>query len=284
MKIPFFFLLLSMFSFSVKAQIVIPFHLVDGYILINAEVNNVKGRLLFDTGTSGSFMINNNIVQLEKDNFLTTGSTGSNQKLDIYLSTIDSIKISQTNLKFINPGKQMHTNFSFMQDSIASDILGTIGYEIIRQYILTIDYNRQIIKLDQHKDYITDLEMITTFYYTNEGNLPEINFTLNNGRILRAHFDTGSLGVMFFEKSLQDELIHDNQVAVYSTGVWYGIASGKMKTYRINNLTYENVTFNLKNLEHIVNSKNTLSLGYSFLKDYVSVWDFKGKTISLYKE
>jgi len=47
--------IIFLFYISAKTQTVIPFHLVRGYILIDAEVNKVKGKFLFDTGTPMKF-------------------------------------------------------------------------------------------------------------------------------------------------------------------------------------------------------------------------------------
>lgn len=69
---------------ATNAQIVIPFHLVNGYMLVESQVNHVKGKFIFDTGTPLNFMINNNLVPLDKDSFVVTGGAGSGQLLDIY--------------------------------------------------------------------------------------------------------------------------------------------------------------------------------------------------------
>jgi hypothetical protein len=64
---------LSLLINETKAQTVFPFHLVNGYILVEAKVNNIKGKFVFDTGTPLNFMLNNNLIPLDKDTFLTTG-------------------------------------------------------------------------------------------------------------------------------------------------------------------------------------------------------------------
>ena len=267
---------------ATNAQIVIPFHLVNGYMLVESQVNHVKGKFIFDTGTPLNFMINNNLVPLDKDSFVVTGGAGSGQLLDIYKSDIDRIKITHSDLEFNNLENITHTNFSFMQDSIACDILGTIGYGIMKDYVVTIDYNRQIIKMDSTQREISDLKMITAFHYTNEGNFPEVTFTTANSRKIQVYFDTGSQGVMKFSKSFFSLLSEENLLEVYSNGFYYGYPISGFRAYLIRNLSYDNAAFDLKNLSHKQSDENKISLGYSFLKDYISVWDFKNKTISLY--
>lgn len=276
-------LIVSLLVAVTSAQILIPFHLVNGYILVDAEVNHVKGRFIFDTGTPLNFMINNNIVPLDKDSFVVTGGAGSGQVLEIYRSNVDGIKICQGQLEFKNLKNITHTNFSFMQDSIASDILGTVGYKIMKDYVVSIDYDRQIIKMDSVQKEMPGLKRITVFHYTNEGNLPEITLMTVNGRKLQAYFDTGSQGVMKFSNSLFSELTGEQLLKLYSTDFLYGYAIAGLKTYSIRKVRYKNVFFDLKHLSNFQSNENKIALGYSFLKDYISVWDFKNKTITLYK-
>ena len=278
------FITLSLLVITTSAQVLIPFHLVNGYILIDAEVNQVKGKFIFDTGTPLNFMLNNNLVPLDKNTFVVTGKTGSGQVLDVYKSNIDRIKITQSGLEFNNLQNITHTNFSFMQDSIASDILGTFGYGIMKDYVVTIDYDRQIIKMDTAYKEMPGLKLITAFHYTNEGNLPEVTFTAANGRKIQAYFDTGSQGVMKFNKGLFSELSDEHLLEAYSTGFLYGYAKAGFQTYLIRNLRYNNIVFDIKHLSYTQGDENKISLGYSFLKNYISVWDFNNKVINLYKD
>lgn len=266
------------------AQIVFPFHLVNGYILIEGEVNNTKGKFIFDTGTPLDFMINDNLVNLSKDNFLSTGKAGSGQVLSVYKSAIDNITIAKSQLQFKKLINVTHTNFSFMQDSIASDILGTIGYGIIKKYVVTIDYNRQIINLDTKPKDRTDLKKVAIFYFENDTILPEITFTTSNGMKIKAYFDTGSQGVMKINEALLKELIQNNTATIYSSAYSYGYAIDGVKAFSLKNLMYNDVTFDLKNLTYYLDNQNKIALGYSFLKDYISVWDFTNKSLTIYKE
>lgn len=281
------FLLFFIFSLSagtIRAQIILPFHLVDGYILVSAEVNGVKGKFIFDTGTPLDFMINNNLIPLEKNNFLSSGKAGSGQVLDVYRSDIDQIKIKHSPLEFKNLKDITHTDFSFMQDSIAPDVLGTIGYDIMKDYVITIDYNRQVLRLDSLAGNMSDFKRIATFRYDNEGNFPEVIFTASNGKKIPGYFDTGSQGVIKCTKSFLNELSDDNLIKIHSTGIWYGYAVEGLKSYSIADLSYNNIDFHLKHLWYIQGNENRISLGYSFLKDYISVWDFKNKSIIIYEE
>jgi hypothetical protein len=77
-------LILSYGVFEINAQKLIPFHLENVYILIDAQVNPIKGKFIFDTGTPINFMLNNNLVPRNKGSFAVKGGAGSGQLLDFY--------------------------------------------------------------------------------------------------------------------------------------------------------------------------------------------------------
>ena len=69
-------------------KIVLPFHLVDGYMLIDGEINGKNGKFMFDTGNPFGVFINNHFIELEKKEVSSRGKTGSGQALDVYLNSI----------------------------------------------------------------------------------------------------------------------------------------------------------------------------------------------------
>lgn len=271
-----------MINQSTFSQTILPFHLVDGYILIDAKVNDTQGKFLFDSGTPTNFMLNNNLIDLDKNTFVANGTAGSGQKLTVYKSTIKNITIKNSTIEFNEIENVMHTNFKFMQDSIASDILGTIGYQFMKDYVVTIDYNRQIIKLDD-KLQSNNSKLIVSLPYSNLNNYPEVVFQTKNKKTINAYFDTGSLGAIMFTKSKFEELIQEEYVKIYNQNAWYGIRKEQFKTYKIETLKLKNKPFHIENIYFIESDKNKISLGYSFLKNYISVWDFQNKMIYLYE-
>jgi hypothetical protein len=78
-----------------QAPFTLPFHLVDGYIMVDGTVNDVPGRFLFDTATPWAFYLNNASVPLGKDQFLVLGHAASGQEMPIYTQAqpIDSITL-----------------------------------------------------------------------------------------------------------------------------------------------------------------------------------------------
>lgn len=277
-----FFLMFFIYS---QSQIIIPFHLVDGFILIDAKVNNKKGKLLFDTGTKMNFFLNNNYLSLDKSTPISSGNAHSGQVLTIYSDDINQIEIIGTSLKFENLKNVWHTNFHFMQEGIANDILGTIGYESVKDYVFTIDYNRQIITLNEQAPKLQDNAIVFGFLQSDESpNLPFVYFQLYENKTIKAFFDTGNQGNITITDSLFSQLKEKNILSQYSKDTWYGVKLVGNISCSMNNIIYNNSLFTIQNLDVKLGTNNEIGLGYSFLKNYTSIWDFKNKTITLTKE
>ncbi|MDG4950550.1 MULTISPECIES: aspartyl protease family protein [Flavobacteriales] len=131
------FILLSFFS---KANAQIPFETNEsGHIIINAKVNNVEGKFIFDTGAGLNVIFTkfSHKITNEKTNNFFVGhrATGEELNLDLYNAT--SIEIN--NREFDN---QQYA----IIDLDFGDIDGLISLQPFRNTTVTIDYiNKKIL-------------------------------------------------------------------------------------------------------------------------------------------
>jgi len=153
---------------------------------------------MMDTGTSEILMLNNRLIPLGKENFLSTGSAKSGQVLEVYASSVSYVSLNNSNIRFDSLPKVLHTDFGFMQESIHPGTLGTFGYGFFKDHILTIDYNRQIITVDtiipyHNPNYYHSLSI--PFYYGEKfSHLPRFTVILDNSDSMSAYFDIGDTG------------------------------------------------------------------------------------------
>lgn len=274
-------------------SIVLPFHLVDGYMLIEGEINGTQGKFLFDTGTPFNFLINNNIVKLNKTDLAVTGKVGSGQIFDIYLDSLQNVNISNhINLK--NLGSIPHSNFSFVEVGITKDFLGFIGYEFFKNFEFQIDYDHQTItlnKIDKNGNtlspFILKNTLLTTlaFRTPESKQMPKVNLTFGKDTII-TKFDTGNQGDIYLNDSLRDQFIQRGILSEMNTDNWYGHASEtSSKSYDINQVKYKDINLiPSRNYRYTSSNENQIGFGYQFLKNYISVWNFRKKTIALFKK
>ena len=87
-----------------QAKIIIPFHLFDGFILIDAEINELKGKFLLDTASPFDFFLNHEKIPLDTTNIIGEGAAGSGQKIVVHKSNEHlSIKIEGFSDTIIKP-------------------------------------------------------------------------------------------------------------------------------------------------------------------------------------
>ena len=278
-------------------QISLPFHLLNGFILIEAEIDGKKGKLMFDTGSSDFISLNNNyLTNLDKKNKIGEGAVSSGQKMTIYESRVDKLSLGY-DCTIESVGNIMHGNYDFIQEGITQDFMGFIGYNFFKNYEFIIDYDLQLIEMflitpnQENKFYeedeiVAELDFLTPLL----PNMPYVNFQCK-GLQIKAIFDTGNQGFLHLKNKklktyTESQLLNENQL----NGV-YG-QPGEIISYTIDDLEYNGIE-----LEPIKNLSNSeagampitdetdfdLGLGYQFLKNYRSVWNFETQKIVLLK-
>ncbi len=276
-----------------KKRISIPFHLIDGFILIDTEINGKKGKLMFDTGNPNKLLLNNNYLELNKKEKVGSGQVGSGQNIEIYT---DEVKRVSFGLNFsMGPQTIQHADFGFTQIGITPDMMGFLGYEFMQDYEFMIDYDDQIIEMylisdnDKNKIYkedevVVELDFSTPFM----PNIPYVDFE-SKGQKIKANFDTGNQGHLDLDASKTKTLIQAGIInEVQSNGI-YGQPAITTK-YSIDDLRYKDIK--LKKIKSMMNhvasgmpvtkeSEYDFGVGYQFLKNYRSVWNFKTKKIIL---
>lgn len=269
----------------------LPFHLIDGYIFIDGQVNNKQGKFMFDTATPFAFLLNNNFVPLTKDVYLSEGYAGSGQFLVLHTQN-NGVSINLTEqIKFNDLKSLPHTNFDFIEQSVLKDFLGMTGYVFNKDYLFIINYDNQTIAFHSFKQddktlsaYIDKNRVIATLPFTakEDGKKPELEFLIGNEKITGI-FDTGNLGTLTLTPEMKTRLENQGYLSVEKKDYLYGryepYLSCHLRKLKFNNQPLEDI----HNLNFKIGKVNELWLGYQFLKHYVSIWDYKNKTIRLLK-
>lgn len=270
----------------------LPFHLIDGFILIEATVNDVKGKLMFDTGTPFSFFLNNNQLNLDKSKQLGKGKAGSGQKIVLFKSESPVSVDFDPHLKNIIEKNTIHTDFKFVEEGITSDFLGFIGYGFFKDYEFMIDYDNQIIEFFLLKEKTKSVFKnkfpkekaveIINFENTEAVNVPKFELKIAS-YIFPAYLDTGNQGKLVLTPETKKQLLQNSILETNRYSFWYGKFreekyTANLRTARIQATPIKKI----KNLD-IEEGKNKIHLGYQFLKMYKSLWNFQNNTITLFE-
>ena len=271
-----------------KEYISLPFHLIDGYILIDGEINDRKGKFMFDTGNPQGLLLNNNFLDLKKNSKVGNGRVGSGQQLIMYKSYIAKIRIINE-VNWDNLNNVMHADFGFIEEGITKDFLGFLGYEFIKNYEFIIDYDAQVINLYQldetghsSQNIYNKEDVIESLKFTTPSGkqIPVLEFSLANEKIVSS-FDTGTQGDIKLLRSFKNKLLQTKDLKLFNN-CWYG--QPNIPTFVLDGLTYnDNKLEKIRNLSILDSDKNEIQLGYQFLKNYKTVWNYKKNTIILLK-
>ncbi len=270
----------------------LPFFSLNGHMLIDGAVDGKQGKFLFDTGTEFAFFLNNNYLKLEKEQFIARGNAASGQEMVLYRqrAPLSSIEIGKA-IRFETVRGFTHADWSFLEEGYGIPaFLGSVGHGFNRNYLFVIDYDVQSITFYPYderghvRSLVVDPEkVVARFEFTPTGvagKIPEVAMHVGDGPIA-AFFDTGNLGTLELTESMQTVLAQKGLLKLtpseYAYGTYESVTRAELKGLR-----HERALFAaIRNLMFTSGTKNRIGLGYQFLKNHISVWDYQNRTLTL---
>jgi hypothetical protein len=276
-------------------SIVFPITLINAFPLISGEVNGIKGKFMFDTGSPTTISINDNFLSLPGKKEVHKGIVGSGQTYMINTNdTIYSIKLP-SGLEYNDLLNIESGNYNWLQEKITPDFIGYIGYAFFKGYSFKLDYLKRKITFYKNteqrkssKDFLKGEKLlgIINFETRRLPNHPLVKVKIGNIELLGS-FDTGQYGLIQLEdkakkiltaKSLVrytgldghgDEQVNVNDVKIDGTF--------KTTIKGIYPFTMEQTTPFRKGIQ--ITESSYICFGYRFFEQYKTVWDYEQKKI-----
>jgi len=272
-----------------------PLTLINAYPFLDASVNGVRGKFMFDTGNLNALTLNSHAVPLKAGKLLGTGNVGSGQTFSTFIQdTVNEVRLGG-GLIYQNLLQIESENMDFLQDHITPDCLGQIGFGFFKGYLFKLDYFRN--KIIFYK--VTQRRRITRDFLNGEHVIGKIRFEVRkrkNTPLIRLKigpylyigaFDTGQYGLIQSPEKIETYLIRHH--LLQNAGV-----TGRGDT--IQNLRLATSTggfrFDLPGLERIpsnnilvqkrgmgITESNLVNLGFRFLNQFTTVWDYDRRVI-----
>lgn len=271
----------------------VPFELVNEWIFINGEVNGIKGRLMFDTGSMNAITLNSAKITNIEPEVLGDGFVGSGQSFKtLQYPKIDNIKIDE--LDYTSVLKVNANNMDYLKN-IATDVIGMVGFDFFKGYNVKIDYLRRMLTFYKHKEndkgesikkekyYITTLP----YFIRKLENHPMITVTQNGIKYL-AFFDTsGGRGMLSLDETSFKDLkskgkiidFYEQPSPLYSL---FDVKIDKSLTVNLFGLNKSEINPAFEPLG--ITEKNVIGLAYSFLSNYTTLWDTQNKRIHIFEK
>ncbi|WP_429234470.1 hypothetical protein [Aeromonas salmonicida] len=270
-----------------EENIVLPFHNIDGFIMINGAVGSVSGKFMLDTATPFDYLLNSNLLSLQNDSFFAAGTASSGQPITIYQNNkrlninvfYGALLVQKENLK--------HANLDFIQSGISSDFLGMIGHEVLSDKLFEINYqDQQIIFYPINKIFTCEEDWIVIDLHGEDLSYPSAYFNID-GHKITAFFDTGNQGGLTLTERLEEVLIEAGNLNIKPLNSNHGepLNSGAYQSASLHGLKYANNTLiSISGLNYKRAKCNSINIGYEVLKNYRTVWDFSNRKISFKKK
>ena len=257
----------------------VPFRLVDGFIMLEGVVNGESGFYMLDTGSPFALFLNNHLLTLGPSRQIASGSAGSGQRVVVLAhENVDSLTL-WGDVRFRDVRWAQSADFGFIEDGIVPQYLGFIGHGILKNFEFTIDYDRSNLffsRLDPDGEALVsrvppeDVHATLTFACRDcDRQYDQIPFKL--GEIpLTLGIDTGNSGGQLTLTARTKEALEHS-----------GHLTAQGDSYILEGLEHEEVSFSVDGLRVMVGETDGGTLGYSFLRQFKTVWNYQLGTLVL---
>ena len=265
----------------------LPFHLKDGFILVDGRVDGTRGVFMLDTGMPFRILLNRHYVPLTKGTEVKRGSVASGQAMVIQshdgshpVELAGGARLSAASgARFTAPQTVLSGDFGFIEKTVTPRFLGFIGWGLLKNYVFVIDYDRHSIPL---------------YPLTRHGTSPARS--INRSAIAAIIDFTPSSPIVPFELDVRGVVLP----ALLDTGgherlaapptLWARLnAGGTLRTRRdgdeevvsIAKARYGAFNVDLPDMEKVTGDKTLVTLGYPFLRNFRSTWNPANGTVTL---
>ena len=257
----------------------VPFRLVDGFIMLEGVVNGESGFYMLDTGSPFALFLNNHLLTLGPSRQIASGSAGSGQRVIVLAhENIDSLTL-WGDVRFRDVRWAQSADFGFIEDGIVPQYLGFIGHGILKNFEFTIDYDRSNLffsRLDPDGEALVSRVPLEDVHATLmfacrdcDRQYDQIPFRL--GEIpLTLGIDTGNSGGQLTLTARTKEALEHS-----------GHLTAQGDSYILEGLEHEEVSFSVDGLRVMVGETDGGTLGYSFLRQFKTVWNYQLGTLVL---
>jgi len=265
----------------------IPFVMVREFPFVEAEVNGVKGKLLLDTGALEALSLNHNHLNLPEGRVLRRGNFASGQSFEIVLRPgIDTVRLAGG--PAYGRVTTVRSQDAAQLERITPDFLGWLGHWFWNGYAAKFDYKASTATFYKGgpKAFLKGETIVAAipFETRNRPNVPILTARIGDTDF-ETVLDTGQYGNVYADAATLEHLsatgaIQSTEGAVDIKAVRFSkgpaIPLAKLGRHPI-----EGAAPFAKAIG--VSSPRILSLGYAFLRQYKTVWDYPNKTLYLLK-
>jgi len=278
-------------EFRLKGDTVsLPFVMVREFPFVEGEVNGVKGKFLLDTGALGALSLNHNHIKLPDGRVIGQGNFASGQTFQMILRpSVGNVRLAG-GLSYDNV-TNVSSQDAAQLERITPDFLGWLGHEFWAGYAAKFDYKASEVTFYKGgpKAFLKGETLVAAipFETRNRPNIPILTATIGDTDF-ETVLDTGQYGNIFADTATREHLTvigaispaagAEGAVDIKSVRFSKGpaIAMAKLASHPAEGAAPFAKAVGLT-------SARIMMLGYAFLKQYKTVWDYPNGTLYLLK-
>ena len=274
----------------------LPLKVVDGYPLVQCTVDGRQGWMLFDTGTDGSMLLNTASKDFSREGLVKKGegTYGSGQHFIVYAKTVESLNCG--NLR-VSHFEAYATDQTDQDKAMGGSLIGFIGRRLMDDYAVVFDFSRSVVLLYalDEKDDPKELDLAYThpavvIPYRSIAGQPSPVADVSIGTTMKrldgiAVFDSGTNILNILANRIEKEKLRSPVVKregkkdgdgtpFYRSKIAFDNESGK--TFDLNDFILQQSNEGADRQSFVV------TIGYPFLKDHVTLWNFKKHQIAIF--
>lgn len=243
---------------------IVPFSIKEGMILVDAYVNQTKGKYIIDTGAP-------TLVLNQQPSDIPTVGRGISQELKTNHITVDQFNWSNIQKTAV---AAFQVDISHLEANSDTPIAGIIGYDILREIELSVNYQTKTVRINPLKDTAKNpSKAVAIIPFKMQGHLPVIKVKVGNKK-LRLALDTGSESNILDSRFL--EKINTAQLGNVRQGELQGVDQqikevniASIQETAIQDINLSNMDYLFTDLSHLKSESGLYIdglLGYPFFK------------------
>jgi hypothetical protein len=271
---------------KIPTRMVVPFELAERLIVVEAEIEGVRGNFLVDSG-SPTFVLNaGRLVQLsdlakplDQSIHGASGAVQNVMQVDALGFIWKDIELASINAIFYD--------LSHLEKNVGVDVLGIIGVEFLQRFTLVFDYDQQELTLiTEDPAKFWSKKPTNSIEFTMIGHIPVIDTKIGKQPLLFG-IDCGAAAAMLFtkwEEPLQNHYQFLGQSVL--TGADHNSQVGnevKLAAFVVDGLSYKDHTFRFNDL--VFNHEIVIDglIGYEFLSEYKTAIDYTNRKLYVWE-
>jgi len=264
-------------------RVTLPIVMVREFPFIEGHVSGVAGKFMLDTAAQDALSLNSHRIPIANLETVGTGMFGSGQSFTTKLApVVNDIRIAGLHYKVAT---RVGAQDAIDLEGITPDFLGWFGFHAWDGYTLKLDYRKLLAIFYRNTataDYLAGERLIAElpFDVRRHPNIPVMPAKVG-GLEVTAIFDTGGYGYLFVDQETKEKLIalhvlkpNDGEDDFSVTG----LSLGGVSVPDIGSIRVDTKPFPASGPTGLP-ARNLLYIGHGFLREYKTVWDYRGKKI-----